>query len=120
MSYKLPEETNVRFLFENAAETATLTCGTVYGELPEENLLLSGKYKVMRTTGTGMVLNAVWSENQVFNVVALSHHNLTDQAIVHFYLYDEQGGSLLVSKAFSFISHTLSWALPVNNPYIGK
>lgn len=71
---------NIRILYANAADSATLSASTTAGSLGVANLLTDVKSEVWRSTATTATLTATWAAAQICSVVALPFCNLTSTA----------------------------------------
>ena len=117
MSLQLPDNTNIRYLLSNSAETATLTVTpSSVADQGIDNLFFVGSYKVLVVPATAFVLKAVWAADQSINTVVIDKHNLTSTATVVFELV-ASGGAIIASKTFTTIQKCLSWCIDVNSPY---
>lgn len=68
---------NLRIIYDNAADRATLTSTSTVATLPASNLLVDIKSAVWRGTGTSAQLTLQWTTAQTVAAVALAFCNLT-------------------------------------------
>ncbi len=85
---------NVRFILENATDTATISDGNsnILSSLPQANLTKSQRTKVVRTSNTSdLILNLNWAGlGKNMSGVGLMRHNLESTATWRIQLYDAQ------------------------------
>jgi len=83
---------NVRFIFNNATDTATISDGNsnILASLPQTNLTKSQRTKVVRTSNTSsLILNLNWGgAGKFMSGVGLMRHNLQSSATWRVQLYD--------------------------------
>lgn len=72
----------LRILYDNKADTATLTASSEAGALVVENLLTDIKTEVWRATGTTAAVTAEWDDPIMARVVAFPFCNLTATATI--------------------------------------
>ena len=107
--------TNIRFLFNNLIESENATLAatpSVYGELPESNLLLVGDSSIMRVPATSYSLTCTWGSAQQIDTVVVGKHNLTNSATVTFQLFTVATDTVPVAtKVFSYVDQIFSWII---------
>ena len=72
----------LRILYDNAADTATLTASTEAGSLVVENLLTDIKSEVWRATATTAAIEAEWTDPVMCRMAAIPFCNLTSTATI--------------------------------------
>ena len=73
---------NLRVIFDNAADRSTLTTSTTSGSLSASNLQKDIKSAVWRATATTATITAVWTTGETIAGVALPYCNLTSLATI--------------------------------------
>jgi len=73
---------NIRIVYDNAADRATITASSTAGSLSASNLKVDMKSAVWRSTSTSATLTATWATGEVVSAVVLPFCNLTSQATV--------------------------------------
>lgn len=86
---------NLRILYDNLADTATVTASSTAGGLSAANLQKDSKGLVWRSTGTTATITATWSALQTFSGVALPFCNLTGSATIRVRVYTDTAGTTL-------------------------
>ena len=71
---------NLRIIYDNAADRATLSASSQAGALGPANLQRDTKSSIFRAEGTGVALFATWPTEQAIACVALIHTNMTSSA----------------------------------------
>ena len=71
---------NIRIVYDNAADRATLSASTTAGSLSVNNLKTQIKSQVWRSTSTTATITATWATAEPVAVIALPFCNLTSQA----------------------------------------
>lgn len=81
---------NIRVIYDNAANTATLTASTQAStSLGASNLLTDDKFQVYRSTGTSATLTLTWSAGKPVAGIILAFTKLTSAATVRARCYNE-------------------------------
>jgi hypothetical protein len=75
-------QNNLRIIYDNVADSATLTTSTAASGLPVTNLQLEQKGLIWRSTGTNATITATWSTPQTLRAVVLPFCNLTASATI--------------------------------------
>jgi len=73
---------NLRIVYDNAADRATVTASSTAGSLGTANLKTNTKSEVWRSTAASATLKAEWSEPEVVGCVALPFCSLTSTATI--------------------------------------
>src|SRR5438874_12331165 len=73
---------NIRVIYNNAADRATLTADTTAGSLAVTNLLSDIKSAVWRATKTSGTITATWTKAEPIGGVILPFCNLSSEALV--------------------------------------
>lgn len=90
---------NLRVIYSNAADQATLTASTTSGSLVAANMLNERKASVHRSTLTAVAYTMTWGSPQTVGGVALPATNLTQFAKIRVRLYSDQAGTELVADS---------------------
>lgn len=90
---------NLRIIFDNVANTSTLTASTTAGSLVESNMLTDAKASVHRSTGTSVVYTMTWATAQKIGGVALPATNLTSAATIRVQLYSDTAGTTQIADS---------------------
>jgi hypothetical protein len=80
-------QNNLRIIYDNVADSATLTTSTAASGLPVTNLQREQKGLVWRSTGTTAIITATWSTPQTLRAVVLPFCNLTSAATIRVQAY---------------------------------
>lgn len=94
---------NLRIVYNNIADRATLSASTTSGALGVSNLKTEIKGQVHRSTGTSVTITATWDSNQAVGCVAIPAINLSSSATVQVLLYSDTAATVQI-----FSSGTLS------------
>jgi hypothetical protein len=90
----MADNINIRFIMENATDTAVITDGNsnILSSLPQSNLTKSQRSKVVRTSNVSdLILNLNWGgSGKNISGIALIRHNLSSTATWRIQLYDAQ------------------------------
>lgn len=87
---------NLRIIYQNVVDGATITASTTAGSLGVNNLKTDIKSEVHRSTGTSVTYTVVLPSSQIIGGVALPFCNLTSSATMRVLGYaDVAGASLL-------------------------
>lgn len=73
---------NLRIIYDNAIDRATLSASSTAGSLAVSNLLTDIKSAVWRATGISATLTATWSAAEIVSGVVLPFTNLTPAATI--------------------------------------
>jgi hypothetical protein len=79
---------NLRILYNNVADLATITASTTASGFLASNMQNAQKTSVHRSTGTTVTYRLQWASNQTINGVALPATNLTGSDTIAINLYD--------------------------------
>lgn len=71
---------NLRVVYDNAADRATLSASSEAGNLVVSNLLTNYKAEVWRSTGTSATVTLTWDASEFVGMIALPFCNLTSAA----------------------------------------
>ena len=85
--------TNLRILYDNAADRATLTASSQAGTLGPANLQRDSKNAILRATGTAQTITATWPTQESIACVALIFTNMTSSARMRVRGYAQPGDS---------------------------
>ena len=85
--------TNLRILYDNAADRATLTASSQAGTLGPANLQRDSKNAILRATGTEQTITATWPTQESIACVALIFTNMTSSARMRVRGYAQPGDS---------------------------
>lgn len=80
---------NLRIIYDNAINKASVTASTTAGGLVASNLLTDTKSQVWRSTDTAPTLTFTWASSQIVGGVALAFTNLTSSATIRARGYTE-------------------------------
>lgn len=78
---------NLRIVYDNAANRASVTASSTAGSLVASNLLTDIKSEVWRSTTTSATITLTWTEGEFLSMVALPFCNLTSAATVRVRAY---------------------------------
>ena len=102
---------NLRILFNNVADSATLTATTSATFFPTTNMQQDIKGKVWRSTSAiSNVLTLSWSTSQSINCIVLPYTNLSNSATIKVTLFsgiNGTGSTLYTSSTVPAISYSL-------------
>lgn len=87
---------NLRIVYDNAADRATVTASSTAGVLAAANLLTDTKSDVWRATDTSARLTLSWSAGEAIACIALPFCNLSPSATIRAQLYSDAAGTVLV------------------------
>jgi hypothetical protein len=79
---------NLRILYNNVADQATITASTTASGFAASNMQNAQKTSVHRSTGNTVTYRLQWASNQTINGVALPATNLTGSDTIAINLYD--------------------------------
>jgi hypothetical protein len=80
-------QNNLRIIYDNVIDSATLTATSAAAGLPVTNLQLEQKGFVWRATSTSATITAVWDTSKTLNSVVLPFCNLTASATINIKVY---------------------------------
>lgn len=80
---------NLRILYNNIADTATIVASNTAAGFSVENLKNTQKTSVHRSTSSNLTYTLTWSTSQNFNCLALPATNLTSGSTIKLELYAE-------------------------------
>jgi len=87
---------NIRIVYDNAANRATITSSSVVSSLPAANLLSDIKSMVCRGTGTALTLTLTWTTPEEIDCTAFAFTNASVNAIISVEGYTEIGDTIPV------------------------
>lgn len=90
---------NLRVIYDNAANSASLSASSTSGALVAANMLSDVKVMVHRSTGTTVVYTLTWSVAKLIGAVALPATNLTPSATVRVQLFSDAAGATQVADS---------------------
>jgi hypothetical protein len=112
---------NVRFVFRNLADAATITASSTAGALSVNNLKSELKGLAHRSTSTLVTYSLVWESDQVIGAVAIPACNLTNSATVTVTILDSMDSVIhTVTQAACPGSLNTSDAITANQFSYGK
>lgn len=82
---------NLRIIYDNVVDSATLTASTSASGLPVTNLQKEQKGYVWRSTATSATITATWTTSQALGGVALPFCNLSNTATIQIKVYTNAG-----------------------------
>ena len=87
---------NLRIVYDNAANRATVAASTTAGTLTASNLLTDIKSQVWRSIGTSATLTLEWDDAEMVGMVSLPFASLTSEATIQVlgYLYTTDSNPL--------------------------
>lgn len=85
---------NLRIIYDNAADRATLTASSQAGTLAVANLKTDEKCEVLRSVGTDLTITSIWPTPEIVGGVALPFCNLTPTAIIRVRGFVEPGDAV--------------------------
>jgi len=97
LTYKDNNMANLRLIYDNAADRATLAASSTSGSLAAPNLQLNEKAAIWRSTATTATVTATWTTAEPVDSVALGWTNLTPLATVTVDLYNNEADTSPVS-----------------------
>jgi len=80
---------NIRIVYNNAADRATITASSTAGSLAASNLKTDFKSAIYRSTGTTTTITLTWTTAEFVGMVALPFSNLTSPATLQVKCYTE-------------------------------
>lgn len=89
-------QNNIRILYDNVIDSATLTASTTTSGFPVTNLQKEQKGFVWRSTTTSATVTAVWTSTQTLSAVVLPFCNLTSSSTIRIKLYTNAADSIPV------------------------
>lgn len=90
---------NLRIIYDNVANSSTLSASSTAGGLAASNMLTEVKAVVHRSTGTSVTYTMTWTTAQTIGAVALPATNLTSTATVRVQLYSDTAGATQVADS---------------------
>ena len=88
---------NLRILYNNVADQATITASTTASGFAASNLQNAQKTSVHRSTGTTVTYTVTWTSDQTINGIALPATNLTGNDTIQVTLYNSSAAVLATS-----------------------
>ena len=88
--------TNLRIIYDNAADRAVLTASSQVGALGPANLQRDSKAAVLRANGTAQTITATWPTQEAIACVALIFTNMTSCARMRVRGYAQPGDAVPV------------------------
>ncbi len=110
---------NMRLIYSNEIDSATITASTTAGSLVASNMQNEYKGKVHRSTGTSVTYTCTWGTTKTVGGVALPATNLTGSATIRVRLYDQTGTRLLSDSGTVYACpgnniELWNWNMPLN------
>lgn len=90
---------NLRIIYDNVANSSTLSASTTAGSLVAANMLNDSKVVVHRSTGPSVVYTMTWASAQTVGAVALPATNLTSAATIRVQLYSDTAGTTQIADS---------------------
>ena len=87
---------NLRIIYDNAADRATVTASTTSGGLIASNMQNDFKGSVHRSTGTSVTYTLTWTTGQAISAVVLPATNLSSSATIRVRLYSDTAKTNLI------------------------
>lgn len=88
---------NLRIIYDNIADTATITATSTSGSLSTSNLKKDIKGLVHRSIGNSVTYTLVWASARTIGGVALPATNLSATATIEVRLYSNSAATSLIS-----------------------
>ncbi|WP_425254216.1 hypothetical protein ACPJXG_10790 [Janthinobacterium sp. NFX145] len=85
---------NLRIIYDNAADRALLTASSQAAALGPANLQREGKFAVLRSLGVALTITATWPTPEIIGCAALPFCNLTPTATIRVRGYVEPGDAV--------------------------
>lgn len=110
---------NLRLIYSNEADSATITASTTAGSLVASNMQNDYKGKVHRSTGTSVTYTCTWASAKSIGGVALPATNLTGSSTIRVRLYST-GGTVLIADSGTLYAcpgssiELWNWNMPLN------
>jgi hypothetical protein len=99
---------SLRIVYDNAADSGTLTATSTAGSLAATNMQIDKKSKVWRSVGTSATLTCSWSSIKLINCVILPFCNFSSTATAIVRVYDAaSGGTLLYTSPSTLVTPTV-------------
>ena len=110
---------NLRIIYKNIADTATISACSTAGILTASNMQNDIKGKVHRSTGLSVTYTLTWPTVQKLTAVCLPAHNLSQNAIITVNLYTDEAASILAGTSGARIAapgstNMWNWSPPLN------
>lgn len=108
---------NLRILYRNLADSATITSTSTAAGYPTSNLQVDTKGSVWRSTSTSATtITVTWSTDQAINCVFLPFTNFTTGSTIRVVLKNSVGTSLYDSGTVSAVPYSLTtWTSTTNS-----
>lgn len=87
---------NLRILYDNAADRATITADSTAGSLAAANLKTDRKSVIHRSVGTSVSYTLVWPSAETVSAVAIPACNLTASATIRVRAWDDPAAGALL------------------------
>lgn len=99
---------SLRIVYDNQADSGTLTASSTAGTLSASNMLVDKKSKVWRSVGTSATLKCSWNTFRLINCVILPFCNFSSTATAVVRLYDSTtAGTLLYTSPTTLVTPTV-------------
>lgn len=113
-------QANIRFVYDNAADRATVSASSTAGALVAANMQNDFKGQVHRSVGTSVTYNLTWATFQAVGCVALPAVNLSSTSQIRARYYSDTGMTTLLGDTGTvyacpgFALDLWDWSLPIN------
>lgn len=109
---------NLKIIFENSVDAATITASSTSASLVAANMQTDIKSRVHRSTGLSVSYTLQWSSDKSIGGIALPATNLSGDATIRIRLYNA-AGSVIADSGIQYASPGLNlglwnWSQPVN------
>lgn len=112
---------NIRIIYDNKADSATITASTTTGSLTASNMLTDYKSQTHRSTGTSVSYTLTWSQAQAISGIGLPATNLSPTSTIRVRLYQTTSSptaladSGTISANGSQQTKIYNWSNPLNS-----
>lgn len=111
---------NLRIIYNNLADTSTISASSTSGSLVASNMLIEDKGTIHRSTGTSVTYTLTWATPQSIGGISLPATNLSATATITATLYSDVACTSVLTSigpVYACPGATLelwNWALPLN------
>jgi hypothetical protein len=111
---------NLRLIYDNAADRATLTASSTAGALVASNLQTDLKGQIHRSTGTSVSYTLTWAAGEGISAAAIPACNLSASATIRVRLYSDAAGTVLLADSGTLFAcpgaplGEWDWSAPIN------
>lgn len=111
---------NMRIIYDNKADSATITASTTSGTLTVANLKTEYKSRVHRSTGTSITYTLTWSQGQSIGGIGLPATNLSSTSTIRVRLYTLSGDATAIADSGTITAsnspqtNIWNWSNPLN------